>query len=467
MFITLIGVLLLVVAIVAAVLPFVLEDTKRNFKVIGASAIIGFFLVTFQSAFFYAEPGYIYHVRTIFGTEKVVSDVGYNAKWFGRVTDWKRAMTVQAVNSNKNADGVVNAESDSVTASANLSPLNIMFLDQVDANAEATVRFSIPSDREAFLNLAHEYRTPDNLLRVALIPAFKETLHATGSLMSAEEYYAGGRTEFNVAFENQMTNGIYIVKRLERDVVSRAAKSSANASLDDQTDYGDEIKTEFIVEKQVDDNGFAKRKEQKFIKFGITVVDARVTEMRPNVKFVERMQLKQKASADRAIAREQRIQEEEQRLLAITKGERQVAERQASAKVEQIEKTTNAETVKQLVLTEANQTKDQAAIQRETAAIHLETARIEAEIKRTKADAEAYQKREILLADNALQQKLDAEIAIQKYWAEAFSKRAVPTTVFGAGGAANGTDSDVQTFMQLMTVQAAKALNYDRALDAK
>ena len=56
------------------------------------------------------------------------------------------------------------------------------------------------------------------------------------------------------------------------------------------------------------------------------------------------MGLRQQAAADRAIAREQRVQEEEQRLLAITHGEREVAERQAAAKVKQIQKTTEAKT---------------------------------------------------------------------------------------------------------------------------
>ena len=53
-----------------------------------------------------------------------------------------------------------------------------MFLDQVNAHAEATIRFSIPSDSETLLQLAHEYRTPENLLCTALMPAFKETLQA-------------------------------------------------------------------------------------------------------------------------------------------------------------------------------------------------------------------------------------------------------------------------------------------------
>ncbi len=165
-----------------------------------------------SKSFFYAEPGYIYHVRTVTGNEAVVTEVGYKFYPFGRYNSWKRAMTVQA-SAGAGMNGI-SAEKDSDNASASLPPLSIMFLDQVDAHAEATVRFSIPSDEESFLQLAHEYRSPENLLRTALLPAFKETLQANASLMAAEEYYAGGRTEFNSEFENQMSSGIWLsVKR--------------------------------------------------------------------------------------------------------------------------------------------------------------------------------------------------------------------------------------------------------------
>ncbi|VAW69752.1 hypothetical protein MNBD_GAMMA09-2310 [hydrothermal vent metagenome] len=189
--------------------------------------------------------------------------------------------------------------------------------------------------------------------------------------------------------------------------------------------------------------------------------------MSPNKKFVERMQLKQQASADRAIAREQRVQEEEQRLLAIARGEREVAERQAKAKVEQIQKTTEAETDKQLAITRAEKFKAEAAIAKDTAEINFLKAKIEAQTVRTLAEAEAYQKKVILQADNALAQKLDAEIQIQKLWASAFSQREVPTTVFGSGqsGAPVGSDAEVKAFMQMLTLDAAKRLNYNREVN--
>ncbi len=432
-------------------------------KTIG-SIILAIVLWVFVSkSFFYAEPGYIYHVRTLTGNEEVVTEVGYKFYPFGRYNSWKRAMTVQALQGS--SANSIRAEKDSANTSASLPPMSIMFLDQVDAHAEATVRFSIPSDTESFLELAHEYRSPENLLRTALMPSFKETLQANASLMTAEEYYAGGRTEFNSEFENQMNSGIFLVKREEVQVRSRQTKSSANAALGtEQDEYGEDTKTVFQVNKVLDKDGQPKRKKQRFIEFGITVVSALVTDMRPNRKFVERMQLKQQASADRAIAREQRVQEEEQRLLAIARGEREVAERQAKAKVEQIQKTTEAQTDKQLAITRAEKFKAEAAISKETAAINFQKAKIEAQTVRTLAEAEAYQKKVILQADNALAQKLDAEIEIQKLWAQAFAQRKVPTTVFGSGqsGSPVGSDGEVKAFMQLLTLDAAKRLNYDR-----
>lgn len=445
-------------------LNLIKSNSTVVFKTLFGFVLVAVLVYVLSKSFFYAEPGYIYHVRTVTGNEAVVTEVGYKFYPFGRYNSWKRAMTVQAASgSSVNA---ITAEKDSDKASASLPPLSIMFLDQVDAHAEATVRFSIPSDEQSFLKLAHEYRSPENLLRTALLPAFKETLQANASLMAAEEYYAGGRTEFNSEFENQMSNGIFLVKREEVAVKStRTAPGSANASLGtEQEQYGEDAKTVFLVKKVMGEDGLPKRKSQRFTDFGITVVSALVTDMRPNQKFIERMQLKQKASADRAIAREQRVQEEEQRLLAIARGEREVAERQAKAKVEQIQKTTEAETEKQLAITGAEKLKAEAAISKETAQINLEKAKIEAETKRTLAEAEAYQKKVILQADNALAQKLEAEVEIQKIWAEAFAKRNVPTNVFGSGsgGAPVGNDTEAKLFMQMLTLDAAKRLNYDR-----
>ena len=63
-------------------------------------------------------------------------------------------------------------------------------------------------------------------------------------------------------------------------------------------------------------------------------------------------------------------------------------------------------------------------------------------------------------------QKLDAELAIQRVWAEAYAKRNVPQYVFGASGdgTPTGSDSEARLLEQLLTMEYAKRLEYDRSL---
>lgn len=432
-------------------------------KLIAALMIV---LGGFNGMFFYAEPGYKYHVRTITGEEKMVADVGYNTYTFGRVNAWKNAMTVQSTDLGGNS---VDAESESSTSSADIPPQTLVFLDQVDAKVTATVRYRLPSEEDAFLRMAREYRTPDNLLLTELIPAFKETLGANAALMGAEEYFSGAKTQFNNDFENQMRDGVIEVRR-KQVIKSRLGRrtGSANAALgEDQEGFGDDKEIVFEVTRILDSNGQPRRKEQAFARFGVGVVSARVTDVIPNEAFQGRMRLKQESSANRAIAQERRAQEVQERFLAIEKGEREVAQKQAEAKVRQIELTTNAETDKQLALTDARKRKEQAAIDRDTAEIRLEQTQIDAEARKVAADAEAYEKTAILEADNALQIKADAYVEVQKVWAEAFATRKVPTTVFmGTGSTAGvpGSDNDVSTYLKLKTVQAANDLNVDMSI---
>jgi len=423
----------------------------------------------FNFMLFYAQPTHMYHVRTMFNQERVVDGIGWSYYGGGQIEPWKKAVSVQAANNTGagNADQISQNEN---AISANLLPQNIVFLDNVDADASASVRFRLPTDKETFLHLAHEYRNPANFLRTALIPAFKETLQATASLMSAEEYFAGARTEFATEFENQMNNGIYLVRREEFVVADKtqSTKSSANASKGDkQDDYEDNKKVIFKVVKVMEADGVTPvRKKQAFTNYGVSVIEARIPNMDPNSEFITRMQKKQKASADRAIARESRIQEEEQKLLAIAKGDREVAERQAVWRADQIEQTTKAETAKQLTITVANQLKEQAEIDKKTADILLEKAQVDAKATVVTAQAEAKSRKLKILADNGLKLKTDAIVQMNKDNAEAFAKRKVPTTVVYSGNAKGqlGSSSDMDTVVTSQMLKNLKALDLDMSV---
>lgn len=398
-------------------------------------------------SFTYLKPSYNMYGTTIFGNEFSHVTHGWKFTGWGQHEIWKKNFTV-ATTSNKDTE-----------ASVVQPPYRVRMLDQVDGLLQTTVRFTLPDDPEQFATIAKKYRTQGNLLSSELVPPISETMNATASLMGAEEYYNGGRTEFAAEFNDMMRNGIYSLKRIERvqeNLIKH--KGTANATKgENQENYGENIKTVFEVEKQVDANGTPIRKPHNFRSLGITVDTAIVTDFDPNNEFDERMKLKQKASADRAIAREQRIQEEEQKLLAEARGQREVAEAQAAELKIQIQQTTKAETEKQLAITEATKAKESAEIAEDTAETNLRIGKLEAARIKVLADAEAYKKKELMEADGALDKKLEAYVTAQQVWAQAYANRKVPSIVMG-GSEGAGANADASQFQAMLNAMLAKDL---------
>jgi len=442
------------------------QHQSRTTPFVSAVSVLLIALGAWTGAMFYADPGYLYQVRTITGEVIGYNEPGWKFKGFGTEYPWKKAMSVAHTKDLSNIDEA---------ASSTLPPQSIRMLDRVDGLIQQTTRFRLPEDIPTFLEMAAEYRTPDNLLRTELIPTVQQVITASSSLMSAEDYFNGKRNDFQMDFDYQMREGIFLVDRQEFIGVSNShRKATADASKGtDQEDYGDQQQTRFNVLKLTNEDGSYKTRAHNYKNFGITVVDAKITDFEPNEAFKRRMEQQQQASADRSIAREQRIQEEEQKQLAVVRGEREIAEEQAVVKKAQIKHTTEAETAKSLALISATQIREQAKIQKEAAAIQLERDRLIAASKTVLADADKYEREARIKGDNALEQKLNAEVQIQQVWAEAFAKRNVPSTVFvsGSGGTSNsavptGSNTELQSMVQLMTMQMAKQLDYDRSTNA-
>ena len=434
------------------------------FKYVGVPALVaavGF--VSFNGVFFYNEAGFATHVRTIFGEEKIVDDVGYATKWFGRATPWKKALSVQSVLTEALE---IDDSSDNDSLGATIEAFPIVFLGNVDAKVESSARFRLPSG-EQFLKIAQEYRNPENFIKTALVPAIKETLQATASLMSADDYYAGARSEFAAEFENQLNDGLYLIKRKEirgprGHLPSQTAILQAGT---EQGNFGDNNASQFVTEKVMDSKGIPVRKQQQFRKYGVEVVEARITNVDPNPQYKQRMVKVQQALAELAVARQNRLKEEEEKLLVTARGEKEVEARRQETLRDQIEQTTQAETEKQLAVINAEREKQRAEIEKQTAELLRDKASITAQATKITADAEAYARKAVIEADGALQPKLDALVQINKVWAEAASQAPVPGVMMGGSG--NGASASRQDEIgQLMGILATKAAR-DLSLDMK
>lgn len=431
-------------------------------KVIYAAAAFVILSVLFNFSFFYLSPGFKSHVQTVTGTEYVYSTPGYHWKGFGKHIDWKQDYSVQILKDLPEVDD----GTDAGHLGSTIKSFKITFLDQVDGTVEATARFQLPISDEQFLAMAHAYRNQDNFTATALIPTIKDTIQSTAAMITADEYFSGARSEFSTNFENQLANGTYLVKRKEvRERNLKAAPQTAIAENgEDQGIFGDNDRTLYVVEKLTDAKGQYLRKVPAYQHYGVTLVEARVTDIHPNDAFVTRMLAKQTSAAALSVAKQDRLKEEETRRLAIAKGEREREETRQRALKEQAAKTTNAETDKELAIIAAKQQKEQAELQRQTAQILLEKSEIDARATRVAAEAEAYAKKAVIQADDNIALRLKTLVEINQVWAEAKAKAPVPGVVMGGGsgsGAQTNSDSAFQQAMEVIAVKSARELGLD------
>jgi len=451
--------ILLFVALAALFIPFP-KELLRIKKVIAGGAFGACTLVLSSSAFGYNDAGFQTHVRTIFSTESAVMDTGWYFAGWGISTTWPKFITV--VNT-ANPDAVGNAVN---------APYRVRLADNWTGDVTQSTIFQIPNDPVEFVEMSKTFRTLSQLVNSTLIPDVNASIDSVANMFTMEEYYSGGqRDQFKTEFYDTITKGRAMVRQISLNQSGGIVPSRARPNDDEATEnldqVGDTDVRQLVMEKILDQNGEPIRRETVSSQYGITVSQAILEGIDPDDEYENQIIARKAASSRRVVAREQRLEQEEQRLLAIQTGATDIARRQATAQVEQIEQTTGAETQKQLVLIAAGQRLEQAEFARETAVIDLERARIEAESVTVAADAEAYAKEAILLADGALAQKLDAWVQAQTVWAAAAATINVPSTVFNSGsaGGEGGTTGNalgtVDQFMQMIMIKTAQDLQVD------
>lgn len=406
----------------------------------------------------YNDAGYQQHVRTIFGSESGVTDTGWYFSGWGTATSWPKYITVAHTNA-------IDAEGSAITG-----PYSVRLADNWKGDVTQSTRFQIPGDEVQFLEMARAYRSPERLITTTLRPAVTASLDSVANMFTMEEYYAGGaRDQFKTEFLDAVTKGRPRVEQVQVDT-KQSLNTGGQAANDldiaaDTSNTGNTEVRRMTMRKIMDASGNAIRVDHSYTQWGIIVAQAELENLDPDDRFEDQIQARKDAASRRIVAREQRLEQEEQRLLAIQQGETDIAKRQAAARTEQIQRTTDAETEKQLALIAAERQREEADIARQTAAINLERARIDAESVTVAADAEAYAKEAILEADGALAQKLEAWTIAQRYWADAASKINVPATVFNSGGNEGGTAGNalgtVEQFMSMMMMRTAQELQVD------
>lgn len=453
-----------VILLIAAV---VIATVKVHESIIRAKRILAIALATIAigitglGSVSYNDAGYCQHVRTIFGSESAECETGWYFSGWGKSTAWPYFITVSHT---LEAD----AEGSSISG-----PYNVRMSDNWTGDVFQTTRFGIPQDPDQFFKMARDFRSPERLITTTLRPSVTTAIDTVANMFTMEQYFSGQmRDQFKIEFKDTLMKGQpkvqlvpKVIDALNADSAGAAASDTANAA--DTSDVGATTVTIMVAEKVLDGNGKEIRTVPEYLQYGIVVSQAILEKIEADPAFEEQQKKRKDAVSRRVIAKEQRLEQEEQRLLRIAEGDTEIAKRQAEAKTEQIQLTTEAETQKKLAITAAERVREEARVAKETAAINLDRARIDAESVQVAADAAAYEKRVILEADGALAQKLAAWTEAQKVWADAAAKINVPSTVIASGDGSGNSGSALGTvdqFMSMLMVKTARDLQVDTAI---
>lgn len=387
----------------------------------GIATIIAIILFALFNPFSWNNAGYRTVVTQAGGNQFVQYDPGYfYSGFFSKEQEWPNQISVSS--REKEADW------DLKDNTIEIGFIPIRFNDATTADAAGITQYVLPIGEKEMLEIHNAHKTPEALVQRRLGPYTIECLQNSAQLMSSEMHYGGGRAQMAQDYLDQLKNGAFLLNVQERNSYDSTEKT---------------WKKIYAVEIQTDNKKQQKRKFSSIKEYSITVADAQITGVDYQEAVDAMLQKKIAAATEASISRQQLMTAQQQQLTAEAKGKQKLVEIEYQEKQTQTVAVVKAET--QVELAKQDLKKQDIALQ----ASYKEAQKI-----KTLADAEAYTKRAVMQADNALTQRLAAAVEINKAYAEAMgNSNWVPTYV--SGGAGNN-NSGARDLIDLMTARTAR-----------
>ncbi|WP_431122655.1 cell envelope integrity protein TolA [Flagellimonas flava] len=388
---TLFGILIILLGIVTLVTKPIFKTSKllqwftprRSLQIIG----IGILMSIITGTFFYAEPGTAYAVQYPWGGQKAVFRQGIHTKMWGRLIPIQFELPIKYVIPNQDGDLGEQSEYANVDAAKYWA-----FSDAVKARIATSVVISINTeDQGQFLSVADRNKTEKNLIRSRIIPNIDQSIKNTCKLMDAQDYISGQASDFDRYFKDQLENGMYVLE----EYVQSEKKDIIGDSSTVRTVVNKESKQKrFRIKFQ---DGKPIREEGNSLKaYGLTVVQAVVTEIDWETTFDKRLQLQKEEVAQTQLEKQQAEREFYRAQKEKARGEAEKAAERARLEKEQIQKTIAAET--EAKVAEFNLVKEKK---------QFEVEKFKAQSKKVAADAEAYQNAKLVNAGLTPQERAE------------------------------------------------------------
>lgn len=347
------------------------------------------------------------------------TNAGIYPQWFGKVTAYKKR-------------SIYNFNEDPVDGKCS-NGIEVRFNDGGHGTMCGSVQYDMPLDTKNLTALHTRFGSQEAIQRQLVETITGKSVYLSGPLMSSRESYAEKRNDLIHAVEDQIQNGVY--RTFQEDTKVKDPLTGQEKFL-------------MVVRIMMKDGRPERQEEPVLTQFGIKAFNFTINRLPYAAEVEAQIQQQQTIAMDvqTAIANAKKAEQD-----TITVSERGKADA-AKAKWEQ-------EVVKAKEVTAAEQ-------RREVAELDLKTAGARKLEQILLGEGEAERKKLVMIADGALEKKLEAWVTINKEYANAmreYKGQWVPGVVMGSNpsSSAAGTLSGAQTMIDLLTVKTAKDINLD------
>lgn len=304
----------------------------------------------------------------------------------------------------------------------------VRFNDGGHGTMQGSVQWEMPLSDAQLTMLHQQFGSPEAIQQQLISTVVNKAAYMTGPLMSSKESYAEKRNYLINYVEDQIAHGVY--RTIQREIKVADPLTGQDKSA--------------IVVDILMNSGVPQRQEASILDhYGIVTSNFAIKGLPYDPEVEKQIQQQQQITMQVQTAIAESRQAEQRAITVAKQGEADAAK----AKWEQ-------ETIKAKAVTEAEQ---QLAVQ----TLRNQTAEQYRQEQLKKADGDAGYRRQVMAADGALAQKLDALVKINATWAAAFKDypgQLVPSVVMGNGQSGTTGIGATQNFMDILTAKAAQDL---------
>lgn len=311
--------------------------------------------------------------------------------------------------------------------------IKVRFAEGGHAMMDGSIQYELPLDPKLLTAIRERFPDIETLQTRLIERVVYKSVYLTGPFMTSKESYSEKRNDLIRLVEDQILNGI--IKTFQQEEKIRDPLSGQE-------------KTATVIKPIIGKDGFPERQEApQLTPFGIKPFNFAISDLAYD------------ETVEAQIQQQQQLAMQVQTSIASAK----MAEQNAITVAEQGKATAaqekwKQEAIKAKEVTAAEQRKEVAKIDKEAAEFRKMATILDGQ-------GEAEKRRLIMAADGALQLKGDIVERIVGRFAQEFSKQKwVPEVLIINGTAQGGYDiagSQMQNFMNLLSIQAMKSLGLD------